>query len=1082
MISPMSTNLRQKHDEQHEISTLNTQQQQQNTHDNTAPSGNSNNIPSFKQDQTQVLIMLEKSAFLENLINTLYLEKKNLLNNISLNNKGNYPAPPNYQFLSYILTSQFKSVVFKDGTNSVGLIDYMVNIVDFNKVCSVYVDCLYRYLEWCQLVNLTLYPIKNLVTNKQVLKFLIEDQFKYLYGEELINLNFEALLFFRYLQEIIFVNKPVVIYTTCNGISNDEIDTEFGKAIWEPLDSNKLLSYIHKASVTSDLIVNTNNNAPNYDYYENGTTNSNEENIYYYNKDNNNTNNNHLNEIQAENNFLRQKIIDLENHVNNLNGTIMKLQKIMQNNSNRGNISAISNNKLSDDEVVPPTENTEQVSDSGRTAENMVNSQNGSLLNSVPITHNNKPSHFYYSGKNLVAKSANFTKNTEFHSSSTMPATIAPEGNIAFDTSIANNNAPTHDINVSNSNVLGPNSTKTANSDVNNLNLGVTSNPKMLKTVNTDNNVSSGNITSNAVENERVSHTLENDVPIETIQRSDASPMSNSLVTTNPNSSSVLVQQPTLNNGSNAGSTNIFPHINTNNMDNYRRSSSFVYFNPYYNTNTGYNHSVVSFTSGVNNNSNSYAVNGPAPIRNLSTPSLTGTFTPNVNFPTGTSISFPQQPQFYTAFTNNPYTLNANNPNFMFTPAATIHSNSNASANTINTTASSINYIDTMVIDKPDTITNTAGAISVSNSATNIPTHVINVASDDLPTFIADDNNTTTGKRSSTSNQMGTHKRYKADSASPKSITTNVNDNGYIIVDVDNTNKGKIQDFETKDKYKSDDKDKKRDIYLYKDQDKDKFVEKSDCILKGTIANTDVNSNDRIYGIYNSSHSNSTAHSNTNNNKNSSSNHHPIFRSKAPVLTKGDLFKKPYDPITGKNYFFVDVSSADVDSKKNKRKQKKKSTNENNKDDGLILTAPCPEFNIQLEQDICNVYNIYNEYYGSLKIQIEGYTRDYGKKGLIKFTKKRTYQKRKALVALIEKICSFYNDEYDPEKVVDIIEKYRLEQNKSVAWVCNNLNEFKNSLMEYSEVIFKALSEDDNDGGNNGHSWNPNDNDDEADD
>ncbi|AET39377.1 transcription activator GCR1-like domain-containing protein Ecym_4314 [Eremothecium cymbalariae DBVPG len=105
------------------------------------------------------------------------------------------------------------------------------------------------------------------------------------------------------------------------------------------------------------------------------------------------------------------------------------------------------------------------------------------------------------------------------------------------------------------------------------------------------------------------------------------------------------------------------------------------------------------------------------------------------------------------------------------------------------------------------------------------------------------------------------------------------------------------------------------------------------------------------------------------------------------------------------------------------------------------------KFSIVMSSDQDSIYSIYNEFYQSLKLQVDSFVQDYGKSKLTQFRKKRTFQKKKAFVYLVEKISYF--SKLPPEQVLDIVDDVRIKEGKSVVWVCNNLGSLKYALVKY---------------------------------
>ncbi|SCU90354.1 LADA_0F03488g1_1 [Lachancea dasiensis] len=102
---------------------------------------------------------------------------------------------------------------------------------------------------------------------------------------------------------------------------------------------------------------------------------------------------------------------------------------------------------------------------------------------------------------------------------------------------------------------------------------------------------------------------------------------------------------------------------------------------------------------------------------------------------------------------------------------------------------------------------------------------------------------------------------------------------------------------------------------------------------------------------------------------------------------------------------------------------------------------------IVMANDQNSVYGMYNEYYQSLRPQIDSYVADFGKRSLMHFKKKRTFQKKKAFVQWVERISHF--KDLSPEDVLDLIDEVRLKENRSVVWSCNNLSNMKEAFVRY---------------------------------
>ncbi|AGO13955.1 AaceriAGR093Wp [[Ashbya] aceris (nom. inval.)] len=116
------------------------------------------------------------------------------------------------------------------------------------------------------------------------------------------------------------------------------------------------------------------------------------------------------------------------------------------------------------------------------------------------------------------------------------------------------------------------------------------------------------------------------------------------------------------------------------------------------------------------------------------------------------------------------------------------------------------------------------------------------------------------------------------------------------------------------------------------------------------------------------------------------------------------------------------------------------------------------KFSIIMSNDQDSIYSIYNEFYQSLKLQVEAFVQDFGKSKLVQFRKKRTFQKKKAFVYLVEKIAYF--TKLSPEQVLDIVDNVRLKEEKSVVWVCNNLGALKSALVKYRPDLHDIIMSD----------------------
>ena len=119
------------------------------------------------------------------------------------------------------------------------------------------------------------------------------------------------------------------------------------------------------------------------------------------------------------------------------------------------------------------------------------------------------------------------------------------------------------------------------------------------------------------------------------------------------------------------------------------------------------------------------------------------------------------------------------------------------------------------------------------------------------------------------------------------------------------------------------------------------------------------------------------------------------------------------------------------------------------------LLGPDGNLNIIMKNDLDSVYSIYNEFFQSLKRQIDSFVQDHGRSRLAHFKKKRTFQKRKAFCYLVETIANFSN--LPAEQVLDLIHDIRTQENRSVIWVCNNLNQLKHDIIRRRPEFAKFL-------------------------
>ena len=119
------------------------------------------------------------------------------------------------------------------------------------------------------------------------------------------------------------------------------------------------------------------------------------------------------------------------------------------------------------------------------------------------------------------------------------------------------------------------------------------------------------------------------------------------------------------------------------------------------------------------------------------------------------------------------------------------------------------------------------------------------------------------------------------------------------------------------------------------------------------------------------------------------------------------------------------------------------------------LVTPEGYLNIDMKNDLDSVYSIYNEFIQSLKPQINAFVEDYGRSRLARFQKKRTFQKRKAFCSFVETISASSN--LPPEKVLDLVDEIRMQNDHSVVWVCNNLNQLKTDLAKQLPNLAKFI-------------------------
>ncbi|SCU87282.1 LAFA_0E05798g1_1 [Lachancea sp. 'fantastica'] len=130
------------------------------------------------------------------------------------------------------------------------------------------------------------------------------------------------------------------------------------------------------------------------------------------------------------------------------------------------------------------------------------------------------------------------------------------------------------------------------------------------------------------------------------------------------------------------------------------------------------------------------------------------------------------------------------------------------------------------------------------------------------------------------------------------------------------------------------------------------------------------------------------------------------------TLTKGETYQPPVTP-EGKHYYLDE--------------------------DGKLA--------IVMANDQDSIYGMYNEYYQSLRPQIDAFVNDFGKRNLVHFRKKRTFQKKKAFVQWVERIS--YAKGLSPETVLGMIDEVRHLEKRSVVWSCNNLSSMKEAFVKH---------------------------------
>lgn len=94
-------------------------------------------------------------------------------------------------------------------------------------------------------------------------------------------------------------------------------------------------------------------------------------------------------------------------------------------------------------------------------------------------------------------------------------------------------------------------------------------------------------------------------------------------------------------------------------------------------------------------------------------------------------------------------------------------------------------------------------------------------------------------------------------------------------------------------------------------------------------------------------------------------------------------------------------------------------------------------FELQMAEIPGTVAELYEEYETSLRIQILEFEKTFGKGQLSKIPKIRTYQRRRALVCEIDKYARYHGK--TTQDAIEIFEKIRLNKNKTVPWLYNNL-------------------------------------------
>lgn len=105
------------------------------------------------------------------------------------------------------------------------------------------------------------------------------------------------------------------------------------------------------------------------------------------------------------------------------------------------------------------------------------------------------------------------------------------------------------------------------------------------------------------------------------------------------------------------------------------------------------------------------------------------------------------------------------------------------------------------------------------------------------------------------------------------------------------------------------------------------------------------------------------------------------------------------------------------------------------------------DYELQMIDSPKDVNELYREFDTSLKLQIMEFEKRYGKGQLSRIPKIRTYQRRRALVSEIDRYARFTNK--STEDAIRFFDDIRVEKNKTVAWLYNNLGKI---LAEYNIV------------------------------